>query len=70
MRLDKFLTEQTDMTRSIAGREIRRGTVTVNGEVVKNSALKLQPDDAVEYNGHPLQQQTGPRYFMLHKPQG
>ncbi|MGL4418011.1 MAG: S4 domain-containing protein, partial [Plesiomonas shigelloides] len=47
MRLDKFLTEQTDMTRSIAGREIRRGTVTVNGEVVKNSALKLQPDDAV-----------------------
>ncbi|MGL4456070.1 MAG: 16S rRNA pseudouridine(516) synthase RsuA [Plesiomonas sp.] len=70
MRLDKFLTEQTDMTRSIAGREIRRGEVTVNGEVVKNSALKLQPDDKVEYNGHSLEQQTGPRYFMLHKPQG
>lgn len=37
---------------------------------MKDSAFKLQPDHQVEYDGNPLTQQNGPRYFMLNKPEG
>ena len=31
---------------------------------------KLLPEHDVAYDGNPLAQQHGPRYFMLNKPQG
>ena len=70
MRLDKFIAQQLGVSRAIAGREIRASRVTVNGDIIKDSAFKLQPDHDVEYDGNPLAQQTGPRYYMLNKPQG
>ncbi|WP_455816425.1 16S rRNA pseudouridine(516) synthase RsuA [Pseudomonas cerasi] len=70
MRLDKFISQQLEVSRVIAGREIRAKKITVDGEVVRDSAFKLSPDSAVEYDGTPLQQQHGPRYFMLNKPVG
>ncbi|WP_067708677.1 MULTISPECIES: 16S rRNA pseudouridine(516) synthase RsuA [unclassified Erwinia] len=70
MRLDKFLSQQLEVSRAIAGREIRARKVTVDGEVVRESAFRLNPESQVEYDGNPLQQQLGPRYFMLNKPQG
>lgn len=70
MRLDKFIAQQLGISRAIAGREIRASRVTVDGEIVKNTAFKLLPEHDVEYDGNSLTQQTGPRYFMLNKPQG
>ncbi|WP_263796731.1 16S rRNA pseudouridine(516) synthase RsuA [Klebsiella oxytoca] len=70
MRLDKFIAQQLGVSRAIAGREIRGSRVTVDGEIVKDSSFKLQPEHDVEYDGNTLVQQNGPRYFMLNKPQG
>ncbi|MBY4839549.1 16S rRNA pseudouridine(516) synthase RsuA [Pantoea sp. DY-15] len=70
MRLEKFISQQLEVSRAIAGREIRAKKVTINGEVVRDAAYKVQPDDEVEYDGNPLVVQQGPRYFMLNKPQG
>ncbi|MBF3321084.1 16S rRNA pseudouridine(516) synthase, partial [Leptospira borgpetersenii serovar Hardjo-bovis] len=70
MRLDKFIAQQLGVSRAIASREIRASRVTVNGDIVKDSAFNLLAYNDVEYDGNPLIQQNGPRYFMLNKPQG
>ena len=69
MRLDRFLTESLGLTRSQAGRIIRSGVVLVNGMATKSAATQVDEQDVVELDGQRLQQ-TGPRYFMLHKPEG
>ncbi|MEL7628682.1 16S rRNA pseudouridine(516) synthase RsuA [Pectobacterium aroidearum] len=70
MRLDKFLSQQLEISRSLVARELHAQRVTVDGEVVKSGAFKLSPEHHVEFDGNPLKQQNGPRYFMLNKPQG
>jgi len=70
MRLDKFISQQLGVSRAIAGREIRAQRITIDGEVVRDASFKLNPDHQVEFDGNPLNQQNGPRYFMLNKPQG
>ncbi|KAB8307283.1 16S rRNA pseudouridine(516) synthase RsuA [Erwinia endophytica] len=70
MRLDKFLSQQLEVSRAIATRELRARKVTVDGEVVRDGSFKLNPENVVEYDGNALQLQLGPRYFMLNKPQG
>lgn len=70
MRLDKFLSQQLGISRALVARELRAKRVTVDGEVVKSGAIKLTPEQEVAFDGNPLQQQNGPRYFMLNKPQG
>ncbi|GKX62452.1 ribosomal small subunit pseudouridine synthase A [Pragia fontium] len=70
MRLDKFLSQQLSISRSLVVRELRSGLVTINGEIAKSGSYKIQPEDDVAYDGNSLQQLSGPRYFMLHKPQG
>ena len=44
MRLDKFIAQQLGVSRAIAGREIRGNRVTVDGEIVRNAAFKLLPE--------------------------
>ncbi|MDR3431566.1 MAG: 16S rRNA pseudouridine(516) synthase RsuA [Rouxiella aceris] len=70
MRLDKFLSQQLGISRALIVRELRAKRVTVDGEVVKSGSLKLTPEQRVEFDGNQLLQITGPRYFMLNKPQG
>ncbi|RLM27243.1 16S rRNA pseudouridine(516) synthase [Brenneria alni] len=70
MRLDKFLSQQLAISRSLVARELRAQRVTVDGEVVKSGSFKLLPEHEVAFDGNPLAQQHGPRYFMLNKPQG
>lgn len=71
MRLDKFLSETTDLTRSQASKALKQGVVEVNGEVVKSGAMHIEVGtDQITINGIELVGQTGPRYFMLHKPAG
>ncbi len=70
MRLDKFLSQQLGISRALVARELRAQRVTVEGEVVKSGAFKLLPEHQVAFDGNALVQQSGPRYFMLNKPQG
>ncbi|WP_445157730.1 pseudouridine synthase [Halomonas sp. E14] len=69
MRLDRFLAETTDLTRSLAKKAMQRGEVRVNGEIVKQPATHLDPTDRVHWNDE-LLELVGLRYVMLHKPAG
>ncbi|MCK2180569.1 16S rRNA pseudouridine(516) synthase RsuA [Hafnia paralvei] len=70
MRLDKFLSQQLGISRALIARELRAKRVTVDGEIVKSGAHKLTPEQEVAFDGQVLEQIHGPRYFMLHKPEG
>jgi len=69
MRLDKFICDCTGLTRTQAGKSIRQGLVSINGELVKQAARQVSVTDQVELDGEPLQL-IGTRYIMLHKPAG
>lgn len=63
MRLDKFIAQQLGVSRAIAGREIRANRVTVDGEIVRNSAFKLLPEHDVEYDGNSTGSTKWPALF-------
>ncbi|MEQ5136622.1 16S rRNA pseudouridine(516) synthase RsuA [Providencia alcalifaciens] len=70
MRLDKFLSQQLGISRGLVARELRAGNVMVDDEVVKSGSMQVGLDNEVAYDGNVLVQVTGPRYFMLNKPEG
>lgn len=67
MRLDKYLSEYSPLTRSEAKKVIRSGQVRVGGEIVKKPEHKVDGD--VMWNGNPVVAQEY-QYIMLHKPAG
>lgn len=70
IRLDKFLTEMDQGTRSQVKDMIRKGRIKVNGQVTKASDLKIDPEqDQVEADGQVVGY-ARMEYYMLHKPQG
>lgn len=69
MRLDKFLCETTDLTRSLAKKALHREEVSVNGETVKNPALQVDETCDVRWLEESLTL-VGLRYLMMHKPLG
>lgn len=69
MRLDKYIGQNTHLTRSLAKKAISCGQVSVNLASVKNAAFKVKPDDDVFYCGK-LVSTPGHRYLMLYKPAG
>lgn len=69
MRLDKFLTQAAELTRSEAKQRIKKGSVTVNGEIVKKAELKVSAEDKICLDGREIIYEQY-RYLMLHKPAG
>lgn len=69
IRLDRFLSNTTSMSRSQAQRALRDGRVTVEGETVKQGATQIAPAARVTLDGVPVAPPR-PRYIMLHKPLG
>ena len=68
MRLDRFLSETTPLTRSLAKRALKNGEVTLNGEPIKQAATQVDTEnDEVKLNGERLAL-VGLRYVMMHKP--
>jgi 16S rRNA pseudouridine516 synthase len=68
--LDKILAHSGFGTRSEIKLLVKRGEVTVNGNVVKDSGLQVNPiGDLIEVNCKVLHYQTNV-YLMLNKPQG
>ena len=69
MRLDKYISNGTDLSRTQVKRLAKSGAISVNGELCRNSAQKISDTDRVELNGKDLSPPQ-PRYFMLNKPEG
>lgn len=67
MRLDKFISESTHLSRSLAKKALHRGEVTVDGQVIKDGSFKLNDSQKVCLDGEPISL-IGPRFIMLHKP--
>jgi 16S rRNA pseudouridine516 synthase len=69
IRLDRFLSNATALTRSQAQRAIRAGRVRVEEETVKQGAVQIPLDARILLDGEPV---TAPRsrYLMLNKPVG
>lgn len=69
MRLDKFICDCTELTRSQAGKVIRQGLVTVDQQLCKQPSTQVSPTQQIELDGE-LLQIIGLRYFVMHKPAG
>ena len=70
IRLDKFLCEMEKGTRSQVKEMVRKGMVTVDGEIIKKADYKFDETAArVCVNGKELSYQKF-YYYMLNKPQG
>lgn len=70
MRLDKFLTETHNCTRSQAKQIIRQGRITVNGSKVCKPEMKiLENEDSVAIDDK-LLTYAKYEYYMLNKPAG
>lgn len=69
VRLDKYISDFTDMTRSQAKKAVRDGKVSVNGEVVTKGDEKVSFSDSV-FLGRSEIRGAGYQYMMMNKPAG
>ncbi|MGX7059189.1 pseudouridine synthase [Vagococcus humatus] len=68
-RLQKVMAQAGVASRRKSEELIAKGHVTVNGEVVKEMGLKVEPQDKIEVDGVPLTRENFV-YYMLYKPRG
>ncbi len=68
-RLDRFVSECLELSRSAAGKEIRAGAAGVNGMPIRDPAVKVSPGDLVSFRDLELTV-FDQLYFMIHKPAG
>lgn len=69
MRLDRFLSESTELTRSQAKQALKRNEVSIDGEPVRSGALQVTDEQDVRWQGQRIER-VGWRYLMMHKPAG
>lgn len=69
VRLDKYLAQSGERSRSEATRAIRAGSVTVNGLIVRDPAAKVAPGDSVLLRGESVED-SALQYYLLYKPAG
>lgn len=69
MRLDKYLADMGEGTRQEVKKYIRRGSVTVNGELVRSPERKVDERDQICLDGREVSY-AAEEYFMLNKPAG
>lgn len=69
MRLDKFISDTTYLSRNDAKKAIKAARVQINGELARNANHKVTPKDTIKLDGETLTLLKD-RYFMLNKPAG
>lgn len=69
MRLDKYLSDMGAGTRSELKKDIRKGNVSVDGEVIKDPGHSVSPFSRVIYKGSAVSYDEF-EYYMLNKPAG
>lgn len=67
VRLDKFICESTELTRTMAKKALHRSDVTCDGVVIKDSGFQVTEKTVVCLDGQVISV-VGERYIMLHKP--
>ena len=70
IRLDRFLANALDLTRTEAKGLLRQGRVSVNGAVVLRPELKVSQEDLVALDGRALGKRQKYLYYLLNKPAG
>ena len=69
MRLDRYLSNSTGISRSEIKKLIRQQAVTVNGHVAQNGSQQVKAEDAIRLDSEVIDTPE-PRYFMFYKPGG
>ena len=69
MRLDKYISHATDLSRADAKRLIKNGAVCIDDQIASNSGQKITEGQDVTVEGSTISKATK-RYFMLNKPAG
>lgn len=69
-RLQKVMAQAGVASRRASEKLITDGKVTVNGSVVRELGVKVEPSDKIEVNGEPLDVREKLVYFLLNKPRG
>mgnify|MGYP005991117951 FL=1 len=69
MRLDKYLSQSTGISRKDIRKLLKAGEVLVNDEEVQNPAQHVTEDADIYLSGFPVEA-PGDKYIMLHKPEG
>ena len=69
MRLDKYISNATDISRAEVKRMIKTGIAAIDDEVATNPAMKVNPEQKVSLDGSIINASKR-RYFMLNKPAG
>lgn len=69
MRLDKYLSDMGLASRSDIKKDIRKGLVQVNGEIIRDSSFSVSPNASVSYKGEVITYEEF-SYYMMNKPIG
>ena len=70
MRIDKFFSEIGKFTRKECAEKLKKGYITVNGEVIKKGEFKVSPEnDVICYNGEVIKYKKY-AYILVNKPSG
>ena len=69
VRLDKFLSQSGERSRSEAVKAVRAGQVRVNGVVLRDPAAKINETDSVTLAGETVGDDAL-QYYLLYKPAG
>lgn len=70
MRLNKYIAQSGVASRRKADELTLNGNVKINGQVVKEPGVQVQPDDRVEVNGVVIEPSNKKIYIALNKPVG
>ena len=69
MRLDKYISNATDLSRTEAKRLIKAGNVSIDAKMATSGSQKVSSDHSVTIDGSPITLLVD-RYFMMNKPAG
>ncbi len=69
MRLDKYISNATDLSRTDVKKLIKSGLVSIDDETAKSGSQKVTDDQEIAIEGSTIQLMTS-RYFMMNKPAG
>lgn len=70
IRIDKFISERTEFSRSEIKNLIAKKRVTADGQTVKNSDMKINPETARVFVDDNEIRNERYRYILLNKPEG
>ncbi len=70
LRLDKFISERTDYSRSQIKTLAGQGSISLNGEIVKKTDCKIDPDSDEIFVCNQKVRNDFNRYIILNKPDG